>query len=130
MDLWAGSTATVRNPKGYFFTVGDTITWLDSSTGNVLARAFYTPGTDTTYDVGCANYVLSGQIDTAPKNVTINLQAISPEEAVEYAHDILELFRQPAKLRSRNFPWLLRTPDGWRITRQGCEDGGDRNHTA
>jgi len=28
---------------------------------------------------------LSGQIDTALKNVTINLQAISPEEAVEYA---------------------------------------------
>jgi len=35
---------------------------------------------------------LSGQIDTAPKNVTINLQTISPEEAVEYARDILELF--------------------------------------
>ena len=35
---------------------------------------------------------LSGQIDTSPKNVTINLQAISPEEAVEYARDILELF--------------------------------------
>jgi len=32
---------------------------------------------------------LSGQIDTAPKNVTINVQAISPEEAVEYARDIL-----------------------------------------
>jgi hypothetical protein len=28
---------------------------------------------------------LSGQIDTSPKNVTINLQTISPEEAVEYA---------------------------------------------
>jgi hypothetical protein len=35
---------------------------------------------------------LSGQIDTSPKNITINLQAISPEEAIEYAKDILELF--------------------------------------
>ncbi len=35
---------------------------------------------------------LSGQIDTSQKNVTINLQAISPKEAVEYARDILELF--------------------------------------
>jgi hypothetical protein len=35
---------------------------------------------------------LSGQIDTAQKNVTINVQTISPEEAVEYARDILELF--------------------------------------
>jgi hypothetical protein len=35
---------------------------------------------------------LSGQIDTSQKNVTINVQAISPEEAVEYARDILELF--------------------------------------
>ena len=34
---------------------------------------------------------LSGQIETQ-KSVTINLQAISPEEAVEYAHDVLELF--------------------------------------
>jgi hypothetical protein len=34
---------------------------------------------------------LSGQIDTQ-KNVTINVQTISPEEAVEYARDILELF--------------------------------------
>ena len=35
---------------------------------------------------------LSGQIDTSQKNVTINVQTISPEEAVEYARDILELF--------------------------------------
>lgn len=35
---------------------------------------------------------LSGQIDTSQKNVTINVQAISPEEAVEYARDILELY--------------------------------------
>jgi hypothetical protein len=35
---------------------------------------------------------LSGQIDTSQRNLTINVQAISPEEAVEYARDILELF--------------------------------------
>jgi len=35
---------------------------------------------------------LSGQIDTSQKNVTINVQSISPEEALEYARDILELF--------------------------------------
>ena len=35
---------------------------------------------------------LSGQIDTSRKNVTINVQAITPEEAISYAHDILELF--------------------------------------
>jgi hypothetical protein len=35
---------------------------------------------------------LSGQINTSQKNVTINVQTISPEEAVEYARDILELF--------------------------------------
>ena len=35
---------------------------------------------------------LSGQIDTSQKNVTINVQTISTDEAVEYARDILELF--------------------------------------
>jgi hypothetical protein len=35
---------------------------------------------------------LSGQIDTSQKNVTINVQAITPDEAISYAHDILELF--------------------------------------
>jgi hypothetical protein len=35
---------------------------------------------------------LSGEIDTSPKSVTINVQAISPEEAVEYARDVLDLF--------------------------------------
>jgi hypothetical protein len=34
---------------------------------------------------------LSGHIETQ-KSVTINVQAISPEEAVEYARDVLELF--------------------------------------
>lgn len=35
---------------------------------------------------------LSGKIDSSQRNLTINVQAISPEEAVQYAHDILELF--------------------------------------
>ena len=35
---------------------------------------------------------MSGQIDASQKNVTINVQAITVEEAVAYAHDILELF--------------------------------------
>jgi len=39
---------------------------------------------------------LNGQIDTSQKNVTINVQAISTEEAVEYARDILELFAPAA----------------------------------
>jgi hypothetical protein len=41
---------------------------------------------------------LSRQIDTSPKNVTINLQTIGPEEAVEYARDILEWFGNSARL--------------------------------
>jgi hypothetical protein len=35
---------------------------------------------------------LSGQIDTAPKSLTVNVQAISPEEGIEYARDVLEFF--------------------------------------
>lgn len=35
---------------------------------------------------------LSGQIDASHRSVTINVQTISPEEAVQYARDILELF--------------------------------------
>jgi hypothetical protein len=40
---------------------------------------------------------LSGQIDTSQKNVTINVQAITPEEAISYARDILELFAPNAE---------------------------------
>jgi hypothetical protein len=46
--------------------------------------------------VGELEAKLSGQIDTPQRNVTINVQAISPEEAVEYARDILELFAPAA----------------------------------
>ena len=44
---------------------------------------------------------LSGQIDTSQKNVTINVAAISPEEAIEYARDILELFGTSAMLQPK-----------------------------
>jgi autotransporter translocation and assembly factor TamB len=46
---------------------------------------------------------LSGQIDTSQKNLTINVQAISQEEAVEYARDVLELFA-PTGSPSRILP--------------------------
>ncbi len=42
---------------------------------------------------------LSGQIETGQKNLTINLQTISAEEAVEYARDILEFFGPDATQR-------------------------------
>jgi len=35
---------------------------------------------------------LMGEIQTGNRSVTVNLQTISPEEALEYARDILELF--------------------------------------
>lgn len=40
---------------------------------------------------------LSGQIETGTKNVTVNVQAITPEEALEYARDVLELFAPDAR---------------------------------
>src|SRR5713226_5899583 len=46
---------------------------------------------------------LSGQIETGQKNVTINLQAVSPEEALEYARDILEFFG-PGAVPNRELP--------------------------
>lgn len=46
---------------------------------------------------------LSGQIETGQKNVTINLQTVSPEEALEYARDILEFFGTGAAL-NREIP--------------------------
>ena len=46
---------------------------------------------------------LSGQIETGQKNLTINVQTISPEEAVEYARDILELFG-PRVVQGRVLP--------------------------
>jgi hypothetical protein len=35
---------------------------------------------------------LMGEIQTGNQSVTVNLQAISPQEAVQYANDILEFF--------------------------------------
>jgi hypothetical protein len=43
---------------------------------------------------------LSGQIETGQKNVTINLQTVSPDEALEYARDVLEFFSEHPKLEA------------------------------
>ena len=42
--------------RQYSFTLMVSVEWLDSSTGNVLAMAYYTPGNNSTYDIGCADY--------------------------------------------------------------------------
>ena len=43
---------------------------------------------------------LAGQIDTGHKSVTVNVQAISPEEALEYARDVIALFGSSAVRRN------------------------------
>jgi hypothetical protein len=43
---------------------------------------------------------LSGQIETGQKNVTINVQTVSPDEALEYARDVLEFFAERPKLEA------------------------------
>ena len=43
---------------------------------------------------------LMGEIQTGNRSVTVNLQTISPEEALEYARDILELFSPDTALQS------------------------------
>jgi hypothetical protein len=50
---------------------------------------------------------LSGQIDTSQKNVTINVQAISTDEAVEYARDILDLFAPSTAPDSAPVPLMI-----------------------
>jgi hypothetical protein len=35
---------------------------------------------------------LSGQIETGSRSVTVNLQTVTPEEALEYARDVIALF--------------------------------------
>ncbi len=50
---------------------------------------------------------LSGHIDTSQKNVTINVQAISADEAVEYARDILELFAPSTAPDSAPVPLMI-----------------------
>ena len=42
---------------------------------------------------------MMGEIQTGNRSVTVNLQTISPEEALEYARDILELFSPDAALQ-------------------------------
>jgi hypothetical protein len=43
---------------------------------------------------------LSGQIETGQKNVTINLQTVSKDEALEYARDVLDFFSDRPKLEA------------------------------
>ena len=43
---------------------------------------------------------LSGQIETGQKSVTINLQTVSPDEALEYARDVMEFFSERPKLEA------------------------------
>ena len=43
-------------PGGFYYTVVLTISWLNSSTGKVLAKASYLPGIDPLHDIGCAFY--------------------------------------------------------------------------
>jgi hypothetical protein len=62
---------------------------------------------------------LSGQIDVGQRNVTINVQTISPEEAVEYARDILELFG-PTIVPEQVLPVIDAEP---RILAEGACDG-------
>jgi hypothetical protein len=40
---------------------------------------------------------LNGQIESGQRNVTINVQSITPDEAIGYARDILELFLPAAQ---------------------------------
>src|SRR5256885_12833469 len=49
---------------------------------------------------------LMGEIQTGNRSVTVNLQTISPEEALEYARDILELF-SPDTLQPPELPTPL-----------------------
>jgi len=42
---------------------------------------------------------LMGEIQTGNRSVTVNLQTISPQEALEYARDILELFSPDSALQ-------------------------------
>ena len=42
---------------------------------------------------------MMGEIQTGNRSVTVNLQTISPEEALEYARDILELFSPDSALQ-------------------------------
>src|SRR5436309_7224230 len=49
---------------------------------------------------------LMGEIQTGNRSVTVNLQTISPQEALEYARDILELFSPDSALQPE-LPILL-----------------------
>jgi hypothetical protein len=63
---------------------------------------------------------LSGQIDMSQRNLTINVQAISPEEAVEYARDILELFGA-TELPHTELPMPLIEAESDAAGKEGCD---------
>jgi hypothetical protein len=63
---------------------------------------------------------LSGQIDTSQKSVTINMQAISPEEAVDYARDILELFGASGAPQ-RELPMPVIEAESEEFSTEGCD---------
>lgn len=62
---------------------------------------------------------LSGQIEPQ-KNLTINVQAISPEEAIEYARDVLELFAPVTTAPVLALPVIEVDPG---VTTEGARDG-------
>jgi hypothetical protein len=49
---------------------------------------------------------LMGEIQTGNRNVVVNMQAISPQEAVEYACDILKLFGPGATAQQEVLPLI------------------------
>jgi hypothetical protein len=50
---------------------------------------------------------LSGQIETGTKSLTVNVQAVTPEEALEYARDVIALFGPAAASQPELPPPLI-----------------------
>jgi hypothetical protein len=49
---------------------------------------------------------LSGQIESGHKSVTVNVQTVSPEQALEYARDVIALFG-PSTAPQQELPALI-----------------------
>ena len=49
---------------------------------------------------------LSGQIESGHKSVTVNVQAVTPEQALEYARDVIALFG-PSAAPQEELPTLI-----------------------
>ena len=45
-------------PRGYYYAVSVTITWISATTGQTMAQATYHP-TPSSADIGCASYAIS-----------------------------------------------------------------------